>query len=495
MGRPIDREHFYDEDYQRFSLRLQHCLVALRELLARPGFGEGAPSIGAELEFALVDAEARPLPLNLKVVGETVDPRVTVELDRFNLECNLRPTSLAGRPFSFLRHEIDDALGEVRRAAAAHGGRIAVIGILPTLRANDLQSSAMTDHPRYRLLSEALRRIRQEPFQVRIDGAEPLEIECDDVTFEGAATSLQVHLRVAPGDFAALFNAAQLATAPVLAAAGNSPTFLGRRLWEETRVALFKQAVDDRNEHGRRVRRVARVSFGTGWVVEGAWELFAQAIALHEVLLPMLSDEDPLACALAGRVPQLEEVRLHQGTVWSWNRPVYDSDGGGHLRIEMRALPAGPTAIDMLANTAFLVGLSLGLAPHVEALTGALPFEQARQNFYRAAQSGLDASLTWPDGPGGGLHSERAEHMIPRLLPLARSGLAEAGVEGDEIDELLALIAERCARRQTGASWQRQVLADLEERLEHRRALAVMLERYMVLSESGEPVHTWPLDA
>jgi gamma-glutamyl:cysteine ligase YbdK (ATP-grasp superfamily) len=476
-------------------LRLQHCLVALRELLARPGFGEGAPSIGAELEFALVDAEARPLPLNLKVVGETVDPRVTVELDRFNLECNLRPTSLAGRPFSFLRHEIDDALGEVRRAAAAHGGRIAVIGILPTLRANDLQSSAMTDHPRYRLLSEALRRIRQEPFQVRIDGAEPLEIECDDVTFEGAATSLQVHLRVAPGDFAALFNAAQLATAPVLATAGNSPTFLGRRLWEETRVALFKQAVDDRNEHGRRVRRVARVSFGTGWVVEGAWELFAQAIALHEVLLPMLSDEDPLACALAGRVPQLEEVRLHQGTVWSWNRPVYDSDGGGHLRIEMRALPAGPTAIDMLANTAFLVGLSLGLAPHVEALTGALPFEQARQNFYRAAQSGLDASLTWPDGPGGGLHSERAENMIPRLLPLARSGLAEAGVEGDEIDELLALIAERCARRQTGASWQRQVLADLEERLERRRALAVMLERYMVLSESGEPVHTWPLDA
>jgi gamma-glutamyl:cysteine ligase YbdK (ATP-grasp superfamily) len=495
MGRTIDREHFYDEDYQRFSLRLQHCLVALRELLARPGFGAGAPSIGAELEFALVDAEARPLPLNLKVVGETVDPRVTVELDRFNLECNLRPTALAGRPFSFLRHEIDDALGEARRAASAHGGRIAVIGILPTLRANDLQSSAMTDHPRYRLLSEALRRIRQEPFQVRIDGAEPLEIECDDVTFEGAATSLQVHLRVAPGDFAALFNAAQLATAPVLAAAGNSPTFLGRQLWEETRVALFKQAVDDRNEHGRRARRVARVSFGTGWVVEGAWELFAQAIALHEVLLPMLSDEDPLACALAGRVPRLEEVRLHQGTVWSWNRPIYDSAEGGHLRIEMRALPAGPTAIDMLANTAFLVGLSLGLAPQVEAFTAALPFEQARQNFYRAAQSGLDANIAWPDGPGAGLHSESAERMIPRLLPLARSGLAEAGIEDNEIDELLAVIAERCARRQTGASWQRRVLSNLDDRLERRRALAVMLERYMALSESGEPVHTWPLDA
>jgi len=495
MGRTIEREDYYDEDYQRFSLRLQHCLIALRELLERPGFGEGATSIGAELELALVDAEARPLPLNLKVVGETVDPRVTVELDRFNLECNLRPTLLTGRPFSFLGREIDDSLGEVRQAAAAHAGRVAVIGILPTLRASDLQSSAMTDNPRYRVLSEALRRIRQEPFRVNIDGADPLEIECDDVTFEGAATSLQTHLRVAPADFAGIFNAAQLATAPVLAAAGNSPTFLGHRLWQETRVALFQQAVDDRNERGRRARRVSRVSFGTGWVVEGAWELFAQAIALHEVLLPLLGEEDPLACVMAGDIPRLEEVRLHQGTVWSWNRPIYDSADGGHLRIEMRALPAGPTTIDMLANIAFFVGLSLGLAPQVEALTGALPFEQARRNFYRAAQSGLDGEIIWPDGPGGGLRSGRAEALIPQLLPLARSGLAEAGVEAAEIDELLAVISERCARRKTGAAWQQRVLADLDDHLERRHALAVMLERYLAHSESGEPVHTWPFDA
>jgi gamma-glutamyl:cysteine ligase YbdK (ATP-grasp superfamily) len=495
MERTIEKESFCDEDYQRFSLRLLHCLVALRELLARPGFGEGATSIGAELELALVDTNARPLPINLKVLRETVDPRVTVELDRFNLECNLHHTSLAGRPFAVLRREIDDALTEVRRAASAHGGRIAVIGILPTLRSDDLQSTAMTDHPRYRILSAALRRIRHEPFRVRIDGADPLEIECDDVTFEGAATSLQIHLRVAPADFAALFNAAQLATAPVLAVAGNSPTFLGRRLWEETRVALFKQAVDDRDERGRRARRLARVSFGTSWVTEGAYELFEQAIALHEVLLPLLCEEDPLACVKGGGVPRLEEVRLHQGTVWSWNRPIYDSTDGGHLRIEMRALPAGPTTVDMLANTAFLVGLSLGLAPRVGALIGALPFEQARHNFYRAAQSGLDAEIAWPEGPGSGVRSECAERLIPRLLPVARSGLAEAGATTGEIDELLAVISERCARRRTGASWQRRVLADLDARLEKKRALAAMLERYLDHSERGEPVHTWPFDA
>jgi gamma-glutamyl:cysteine ligase YbdK (ATP-grasp superfamily) len=494
MGQTIEKEYFFDEDYQRFSLRLLRCLVALRELLERPGFGEGAASIGAELELALVDADARPLPINLKVLGETVDPRVTVELDRFNLECNLRHTSLAGSPFGVLHREIDDALSEVRRAARAHGGRVAVIGILPTLHSDDLQSTAMTDHPRFRVLSAALRRIRHEPFRVHIDGADPLEIECDDVTFEGAATSLQIHLRAAPADFAALFNAAQLATAPVLAVAGNSPTFLGHRLWEETRVALFKQAVDDRDERGRRARRVSRVSFGTGWVTEGAYELFEQAIALHEVLLPLLCEEDPLACVKEGGMPRLEEVRLHQGTVWSWNRPIYDPAEGGHLRVEMRALPAGPTTVDMLANTAFLVGLTLGLAPRVDTLTGALPFEQARQNFYRAAQSGLDADITWPDGPGGGVQSECAERLIPRLLPIARSGLLEAGVETDEIDELLAVISERCARRKTGAAWQRRILSDLDARLERRRALAVMLERYLDHSESGEPVHTWPFD-
>jgi len=495
MGRAVGQDTFCDEDYQRFSLRLQQCLVALRELLSRKGFGLGPTTIGAELELALVDAEARPLPLNLKVLGDTVDPRVTMELDRFNLECNLSPTRLSGTPFATLGREIDDALVEVRRAASAHDGRIAVIGVLPTLRANDLQSSAMTDHPRYRALSKALRRIRQEPFQVSIEGADPLEVECDDVTFEGAATSLQVHLRVAPTEFATLFNATQLATAPVLASAGNSPTFLGRRLWDETRVALFQQAVDDRNERGRRARRLSRVSFGTNWVQEGAWELFAQAISLHEVLLPLTIDEDPLACVMGGRIPRLEEVRLHQGTVWSWNRPIYDPADGGHLRIEMRALPAGPTTVDMLANIAFLVGLALGLAPHADTLTGALPFERAQRNFYSAARFGLDAEIAWPEELGGGVRVQRANELIPRLLPLARGGLTEAGVDAAEADALLAVISERVGRRQTGAVWQRRVLADLSDKLDHQRALAVMLERYLAHSENGDPVHTWRLDS
>ncbi len=492
MGLAIDREQFREEEYVRFRERLEGSLLALRELLARPGFGVGPASLGAELELFLIDAAGRPLPRNEAVLAATLDPRVTVELDRFNLECNLRPARLAGRPFAALEREIREALAEVERAARTQEGRLAVIGILPTLRPEDLQSGNMSDFPRYRALSAALQRLRLEPFRMRIHGAEPLDVTCDDVTFEGANTSLQLHLRVDPQAFARTFNAVQMATAPALAVAGNSPTFLGHQLWEETRVALFKQAVDPRAEAGG-PRREPRVSFGTDWVAEGAFELFAENVALHEPLLPVLSDEEPLVRLRAGAVPRLEELRLHQGTVWRWNRAIYDWAEGGHLRIEMRALPAGPSVVDMLANAAFLVGLALGLAPEADAWTRGFDFECAHRNFYRAAQEGLEAELLWPPAPGQAPVRATARELVLRHVPLAREGLARAGVAREEHEPLLAVIEARAASGQTGAAWQRSVLAALEPRLGRSGALAAMLERYLAGTASEAPVHRWPV--
>jgi gamma-glutamyl:cysteine ligase YbdK (ATP-grasp superfamily) len=489
VGTEIERERFDEGDYRRFRERLERSLDALRELLDRPGFGEGPRSLGAELELFLVDARARPLPLNEAVLRETVDPRVTVELDRFNLECNLRPSPLAGRPFTALRHEMEDALAELRRAASAHGGRIALVGILPTLRPEDLQGDAMTDSARFRALSAALQRLRREPFRVRIAGADPLDISCDDVTFEGANTSLQVHLRVSPRDFGAVYNALQLATGPALAVAGNSPTFLGHCLWEETRIALFKQAVDPR---GTARGRVPRVGFGTGWIREGAWQLFSESVALHEPLLPIVSEDDPLEQVRAGGVPALPEMRLHQGTVWSWNRAIYDPGEGGHLRVEMRGLPAGPGVDDMLANTAFLVGLGLGIAPEIETWIAELPFALAEHNFYRAAQAGLDAELLWPPAPGQAAAPVRARELVARLLDLARRGLDEAGVDPAESAALLEVVSQRARTGRTGAAWQREALARLETGLGRQRALPAMLESYLHHSEHAGPVHAWP---
>ncbi len=491
MGTDIEQETFDAADYARFDKRLTQCLATLGRLLARPGFGVGPVTLGAELELFLVDGAARPLPLNQAVRAAAGDARVNLELDRFNLELNATPTLLAGRPFAALREELHRLLGRVADAAQQHGGRVAMVGILPTLRPADLHPGVMSDLPRYRALDRGLRRLRQAPSRIRISGADPLELASDDVVLEGANTSFQVHLRVNPGAFARTYNAVQAATAPVLAVAGNSPTFLGHRLWEETRIALCKQSIDDRDGRGPR-RRIARMAFGTGWLREGPLELFAEAVRLHQPLLPVLSDQDPLDAGDAGQAPPLAELRLHQGTVWRWNRAVYDPTLGGHLRIEMRALPAGPTVLDMVANAAFLVGLSRWLAEQEERWTWRLSFERAEHGFYRAAQHGLAAELTWPFGGNGRLRTLPAAQLVPELLPVAREGLVAAGVAATEADQLLGVIAARVAAGQTGAVWQRRMLATLEPWLGRERALAAMLERYLELVTSDQPVHTWP---
>jgi gamma-glutamyl:cysteine ligase YbdK (ATP-grasp superfamily) len=499
MGTEIDQEEFDQRDYQRFAERLRECLRVLGQLLERPGFGAGPGTVGAELELFLVDGAGRPLPCNQSIRAAAADPRVTVELNQFNLELNASPAPLAGRPFATLGGELNVLLDHVAAAGRRHAARTALIGILPTLTQADLGPGMMTDAPRYRALNAALRRLRADPFRIRIAGEDPLELASEDVGLEGANSSFQIHLRVDPADFTRTYNAVQLATAPVLAVSGNSPTFLGHRLWEETRIIVFKQSVDDRGGQGPR-RRLARTALGTGWLRGGALELFTESVRLHQPLLPALRKPPPvmsgpgtLPGGAEGHAPSLDELRLHQSTVWRWNRAIYDPAEGGHLRIEMRALPAGPTVIDMLANAAFLIGLSLWLAGQDQQWTYALPFERADHNFYRAAQHGLSAQLTWPAERRDQTRTVAAARLVAEVVPAARQGLVEAGVAAEEAEGLLDVISARAATGQTGAVWQRAALAAAEQRHDRERALAVVLGRYLRYSGTGLPVHTWPV--
>ena len=493
MGTDITTDEFCERDYSRFRERLEDCLSALGQLLERPGFGAGPATIGAELELFLVDGAGRPLPHNQAIRATAADSRVTIELNRFNLELNTSAVLLAGRPFAALEDELRLLLDRVGRAAGGCGGRLAVIGILPTLGLADLRPEMMTDAPRYRALSSGLRRLRQSPFSIRIAGEDALELDSEDVAIEGANTSFQIHLRVDPADFTRTYNAVQLATAPVLAVSGNSPTFLGHRLWEETRIALYKQSVDDRPGDGPR-RRPARTALGTGWIRGGALELFTESVRLYEPLLPVVGDIGPPESGGRWQPPPLGELRLHQSTVWPWNRAIYDPASGGHLRIEMRALPAGPTVIDMLANAAFLIGLSLWMTEQDQQWTYALPFETADHGFYRAAQHGLSAQLSWPTGHRDQIRTVPAAKLVAELVPLAHQALVNAGVAAAEADSLLQVITARAASGQTGAAWQRAALAAAERGHDRERALAMMLERYLQCVATGMPVHTWPVD-
>jgi hypothetical protein len=292
-------------------------------------------------------------------------------------------------------------------------------------------------------------------------------------------------VRIDPGDFARYYNAAQLVTAPVLAIAANSPFFAGRILWDETRIALFKQAVDHRKRPFEGFHPPARVSLGEAWIEESATELFAREIAQHQPLLPELAAEDPLESLRSGKTPGLHELRLHNSTIWLWNRPVYDPAGGGHLRLELRSLPSGPTIVDMLANSAFAIGLIHHFA--AETSWRGFDFAAAHNNFYRAAQEGIDAQLAWP-----GRGTVGVLDLLEELLPLAQSGLALAGVDAAEADAYLEPIAGRVAGRITGARWQREALTALSEGLDRQAAMSEIVRIYAEHSASEEPVHAWP---
>lgn len=493
MGQSIQQTSFSAEDFRAFQSKLHHCLDALEQVLQHPCFGAGEASIGAELELYLLDSEGFPAPDNLVVQQVLNDPRLTLELNRYNLELNLTPVRAAGEPFAGLERQMLESLSRLRTIMQQREGMVLSIGILPTLRETDFGPQVMTDIPRYHVLAEAVRQGRDSSHGIQIDGQDQLHLIHDDVTLEGACTSFQLHYRPAPDDFVNLWNAVQLITPLMLGVAANSPLLLGHRLWQETRIPLFCQSIDGQVADSGPLCPPPRVSFGQGWLRHSPLELFRETVQLYPPLIPIVSDEDPLAVVANAGTPTLSELCLHDGTIWSWNRPIYAAGSDPHLRIEMRVLPAGPSAADMAANAALFIGLAQGLADQIEPLLSALPFSCARQNFYRAAQYGLEAKVYWPNARQNGLAEMPLADVLEQLLPLARKGLAEIGVTPGEATRWLALIEERLQHRQTGASWQlRQYNRLLEKRISPQEASQHLVHGYCRYSESNMPVARWP---
>ncbi|WP_026375415.1 hypothetical protein [Aestuariibacter salexigens] len=480
MGLFFEQDSFDDAQRQMFAARLHEQLAHLQTELTRPCYSKGQASIGAELEVYLTDAQFTPASVNQTLIKAMQHPQLTEELNRFNLEFNLSPVAAAGSPFSAMRNELNTLLTQLQNKARDIDTQVIPIGILPTLEEQHLSPQYMTDLPRYRALTRELTALRGEAFQIDIHGQDTLRTECSDVTLEGANTSFQLHLKVPANRFSAMFNAAQLATPLVLALSGNSPLLLGKRLWQETRIALFKQSIDSRLKDTTQWRQPARVSFGHGWVREGAWELFAQNVALYPPILPYLFDNTPFG-----------ELCLHHGTVWPWNRAVLQAGIDGHVRIEYRALPAGPTVADSMANAALLIGLTVSLASNIEEYLVRLPFEYAEYNFYRTAQCGLNANILWPSQTQHHPQEVPVAQVIKDHLQMAKDGLLELSVDVKEIDHYLDIIERRLAFGQTGASWQLETLQEYNSKMNRTQALAAMLRDYVDNMTEGEPVACW----
>jgi len=472
-----------------FMQKLLNEVRALEQMLSEGLIESGIRRIGAEQELCLIGLDHRPALNNLALLEELADSHFTTELGKFNLEFNLDPQDLTPGCLTRLEDQIRDLLARVRTVAARHGTEVLLAGILPTLEKSDLTLDHMTPMARYYALNAAMTDLRGSDYQFRIKGKDELIIRHDNVMLESCNTSFQVHFQVGPKEFARLYNVAQAVAAPVLAAATNSPLLFGRRLWRETRIALFQQSVDTRPETDHRREQYPRVSFGRRWVNNSVLEILQEDIARFRLLLAAEVEEDPFAVLAAGRAPDLKALRLHNSTVYRWNRPCYgiSASGKAHLRIENRVLPAGPTVVDEMANAAFWFGLMRGVSEQHPDIHQAMDFDQAHENFIAAARLGLSAQFSWP-----GKASVPAQRLIgDHLLPLAREGLTELGIESDDIERYLGIIEARVGTLRTGAHWlmdSYNALRDTGTRAERMAALtAATLSR----QKEGRPVHEW----
>ncbi len=492
MGDDVAATTFSHQDRQLYRAKVRRCLDVFARMLTESRFDFERPMTGLEIEFNLIDETQYPLMRNAEVLQAIANDDFQTELGQFNIEINVRPRSLAGAAATELEAALRASLNDAEERSHGVGAHIVMIGILPTLTADKLQLETLSANPRYALLNEQIFAARGEDLHIVIDGPERLSTYADTIAPEAACTSVQFHLQVSPKQYADNWNAAQSIAGVQLALGANSPFLFGKQLWRETRIALFEQSTDTRPEELRAQGVRPRVWFGERWITS-IFDQFEENVRYFPALLPVCDAEDPVEVLERGDTPALQELRLHNGTIYRWNRPVYDVFRGmPHLRVENRVLPAGPTVVDILANGAFYYGMLRALAEEERPVWTRMSFQAAQDNFYQGAKRGIDAQIYWP-----GLGEVPAtELVLRRLLPMAHEGLQRWGVDADVRDRLLGIIEQRCLRQVNGAEWQAAMFHHIDDTLQphdRRDALREMVRRYVELMHTNEPVHTWPL--
>ncbi|QFZ22140.1 glutamate--cysteine ligase family protein [Saccharothrix syringae] len=491
MGDEVARHEFTREDRTRYRTKVRRCLDVFARMLRESRFELDRPMTGLEIELNLVDDVGDPAMRNAEALEAICDPDFVTELGQWNVEINVAPRQLTSGGLAEFEKVVRDSLNEADRKARGADAHMVMVGILPTLQARHMGAEALSGNPRYALLNEQVLAARGEDLHIAVDGVERLQMTADSIVPEAACTSTQFHLQVSPDAFASYWNAAQAIAGVQVAVGANSPFLLGKELWRETRIALFQQATDTRSDELKEQGVRPRVWFGERWITS-IFDLFEENVRYFPALLPICDPEDPLQVLERGDTPSLAELRLHNGTIYRWNRPVYDVvRDKPHLRVENRTLPAGPTVVDTLANAAFYYGLVRTLAEEERPLWSQMSFSAAEENFLAGARNGIDAQVYWP-----GLGTvPAAELVLRRLLPMAHEGLVKLKVDPQDRDRLLGIVEQRCLTGVNGATWQARVFHRHYDHtaLDRPEALRRMLRTYRDLMHSNEPVHTWPV--
>jgi len=475
---------------QAFMKSLLEEVRALETMLKKGMVESGVSRIGAEQEMFLIDKAHKPTPSALEVLDKLDDERFTHELALFNIEANLSVQEFKSDCLSRMEAEAQEVYAKARTAAHQCDSEIALVGILPTLTKKNLGLESMVPIPRYHALNKAFMELRGHNLQFTINGTDQLTVNHDNLMLEACNTSFQVHFQVSPDDFARLYNIAQVVTAPLLAAAVNSPILLGKRLWHETRISVFEYSVDARSTTHQARGLKPRVHFGDHWVDNCVTEIFKEDIARFRVLLTTETEDDPLAMVAQGIAPNLKALCLHNGTVYRWNRACYGVHNGiPHLRIENRVIPSGPTVIDEIANTAFFVGMMAGMSDKYEDIREKITFQDVKANFMAAARAGIRAQMNW----FGDTHMPARKLILDELLPLAEHGLQKYGVDQADIDKYLGVLHDRVDTRRNGARWALESLNDMHEQGTEDQRMRCLVRSMVEQQTTGRPISEWVL--
>ncbi|MBX3188604.1 MAG: CBS domain-containing protein [Labilithrix sp.] len=475
---------------RRFMRALLTDLRAVERMLAEGMFEQGVARIGCEQEMFLVDRSWNAAPRAIDLLEKLDDAHYTTELGLFNLELNAESQPLEGRGLARMESQVGELFARAQHVGAGLGVVPVLAGILPTLTKTDLSVSNMVPNPRYLTLNRVMTEARGEGYDISIKGLDELIAKHDSLMFEACNASFQVHLQVKePERFGHYYDVAQLLLAPTLAIGTNSPMLFGKRLWAETRIALFEQSCDIRAPTLHQRDRSARVSFGKSWVNGGALDIFKENVTRYRPMIGTEIEEDALAVLDRGGVPNLKALRLHNGTIYRWNRAVYgiSDNGKPHLRIELRVLPSGPTVVDEVANAAFWLGLMSELTATIEDLPSRMDFDLAQANFYAAARDGLAARLHWLD-------SEEViaqPFVLDRLLPLAEAGLARAGVDDKDSKRYLEVVDQRVRSLRSGSQWVLRSIASMKNRGSPGERSAAVVAATVARQKTGRPVCEW----
>ena len=478
MGEEIQYSRFNKSDYQQFTSHLKEETALLKSWFDNQQFSSASLMAGYELEAWLINQTGKPAAINEAFLEQANNTLLSPELAKFNIELNVEPEQLSHNVLSTFEHKLDKLWQQSSTTAASLGANILGIGILPTLEDSDLTLSNISQLNRYKALNEQVLRHRKGvEIDLNINGVEHLQISHKDVMLEAAATSLQIHIQV-PQDVAArYYNASILLSAPMVAISTNSPCLFGRRLWQETRIPVFEQAVSTGGYGGAASGPVHRVSFGSGYVRDSLYECFQENLEHFPVLLPVHYQTT---------IEKVRYLRLHNGTIWRWNRPLigFDQDHTPHLRIEHRVCASAPSTIDNIANIAFYYGLVHYYATAETPAESTMLFADAKNNFYRAAQVGLKHKTRWFSKNTDTLQ----KIILDKLLVEAETGLYKLGINQQDSQRYLSVIQQRIEHNKTGSQWQ---LNFLNAHQDNRTQLTL---NYLKNQISGLPVHEWDFE-